>query len=124
MSIDKDEAQRIRSNLLNAPLAPGGYSHFINAGTDWVLDILEKEYLKQRLPAGAACFKYLQGPYGSGNPEPLIALPSHELVYADEVGQAHLRLRLASQGLPKGGTVGFELMESTSPASTIWTNSL
>jgi single-stranded-DNA-specific exonuclease len=33
------------------------------------------------------------GPYGSGNPEPLIALPSHELVYADEVGQAHMRLR-------------------------------
>jgi single-stranded-DNA-specific exonuclease len=33
------------------------------------------------------------GPFGSGNPEPLIALPSHELVYADEVGQAHLRLR-------------------------------
>jgi single-stranded-DNA-specific exonuclease len=33
------------------------------------------------------------GPFGSGNPEPLIALPSHELIYADEVGQAHLRLR-------------------------------
>ena len=34
------------------------------------------------------------GPFGSGNPEPLIALPSHQLVYADEVGQAHLRVRL------------------------------
>ena len=33
------------------------------------------------------------GPFGSGNPEPIIALPAHELVYADEVGQAHLRLR-------------------------------
>jgi single-stranded-DNA-specific exonuclease len=33
------------------------------------------------------------GPFGSGNPEPVIALPSHQLVYADEVGQAHLRLR-------------------------------
>lgn len=74
MSIDKDEAQRIRSNLLNAPLAPGGYSHFINAGTDWVLDILEKEYLKQRLPAGAACFKYLQGPYGSGKTQFIYSL--------------------------------------------------
>ena len=31
------------------------------------------------------------GPFGSGNPEPVIALPSHQLVYADEVGQAHLR---------------------------------
>jgi len=33
------------------------------------------------------------GPFGSGNPEPVIALPSHQLVFADEVGQAHLRLR-------------------------------
>ena len=33
------------------------------------------------------------GPFGSGNPEPVIALPSHQLVYADEVGQAHLRVR-------------------------------
>ena len=74
MAIDRDEAERIRSNLLNAPLAPGGYSHFINAGTDWVLDILEKEYLKQRLPAGAACFKYLQGPYGSGKTQFIYSL--------------------------------------------------
>src|SRR5712691_212606 len=36
------------------------------------------------------------GPFGSGNPEPVIALPSHQLVYADEVGQAHLRLRFKS----------------------------
>ncbi len=33
------------------------------------------------------------GPFGAGNPEPVVALPSHQLVYADEVGQAHLRLR-------------------------------
>jgi single-stranded-DNA-specific exonuclease len=36
------------------------------------------------------------GPFGSANPEPVIALPSHELVYAEEVGQAHLRLRFKS----------------------------
>lgn len=36
------------------------------------------------------------GPFGSGNPEPIIALPSHQLVYADEVGQAHLRVRFKS----------------------------
>jgi single-stranded-DNA-specific exonuclease len=36
------------------------------------------------------------GPFGSGNPEPVIALPSHQLVYADEVGQAHMRVRLKS----------------------------
>jgi single-stranded-DNA-specific exonuclease len=36
------------------------------------------------------------GPFGAGNPEPVIALPSHQLVFADEVGQAHLRVRFKS----------------------------
>src|SRR6202012_4871393 len=36
------------------------------------------------------------GPFGSGNPEPVLALPSHQLIYADEVGQAHLRLLFKS----------------------------
>jgi single-stranded-DNA-specific exonuclease len=36
------------------------------------------------------------GPFGSGNPEPTIALPAHTLTYADEVGQAHMRARLKS----------------------------
>jgi single-stranded-DNA-specific exonuclease len=36
------------------------------------------------------------GPFGSGNPEPVIALPAHQLVYADEVGQTHLRVRFKS----------------------------
>ena len=36
------------------------------------------------------------GPFGAANPEPVIALPSHQLVFADEVGQAHLRVRFKS----------------------------
>jgi single-stranded-DNA-specific exonuclease len=36
------------------------------------------------------------GPYGSANPEPVIALPLHQLVFADEVGQAHVRVRFKS----------------------------
>jgi single-stranded-DNA-specific exonuclease len=36
------------------------------------------------------------GPFGSGNPEPVVALPAHQLVYADEVGQAHMRVRFKS----------------------------
>jgi len=36
------------------------------------------------------------GPFGAGNPEPIVALPAHTLVYADEVGQAHIRARLKS----------------------------
>jgi single-stranded-DNA-specific exonuclease len=36
------------------------------------------------------------GPYGAGNPEPLLALPAHTLVYADPVGENHVRARLRS----------------------------
>jgi single-stranded-DNA-specific exonuclease len=36
------------------------------------------------------------GPFGAGNPEPVLALPSHQLLYADEVGEGHLRLRFKS----------------------------
>src|SRR5580693_5074963 len=36
------------------------------------------------------------GPFGSGNPEPTIALPAHTVTYAEEVGQAHVRVRLKS----------------------------
>jgi single-stranded-DNA-specific exonuclease len=39
------------------------------------------------------------GPFGPGNPEPVIALPAHTLIYAEDVGQAHMRVRLrASDG--------------------------
>jgi single-stranded-DNA-specific exonuclease len=34
------------------------------------------------------------GPFGAGNAEPVIALPAHTLTYAEEVGQAHMRVRL------------------------------
>jgi len=33
------------------------------------------------------------GPYGAGNPEPLLALPAHTLAYADPVGENHIRAR-------------------------------
>jgi single-stranded-DNA-specific exonuclease len=34
------------------------------------------------------------GPFGAGNPEPIIALPAHSVAYAEEVGQSHIRVRL------------------------------
>jgi single-stranded-DNA-specific exonuclease len=34
------------------------------------------------------------GPFGAGNAEPIVALPSHAIAYAEEVGQAHVRVRL------------------------------
>lgn len=36
------------------------------------------------------------GPYGAGNPEPVVALPSHAIAYADPVGENHIRVRLKS----------------------------
>ncbi len=35
-------------------------------------------------------------PFGNGNPEPVVALPDHQLVYAEEVANAHVRVRLKS----------------------------
>ena len=36
------------------------------------------------------------GPFGAGNPEPVLALPSHTIAYADPVGENHVRVRLRS----------------------------
>ena len=36
------------------------------------------------------------GPFGAGNPEPLLALPAHTLAYADPVGENHIRARFKS----------------------------
>jgi single-stranded-DNA-specific exonuclease len=36
------------------------------------------------------------GPFGAGNPEPVLALPAYTLVYADPIGENHIRARLRS----------------------------
>src|SRR5579863_6935118 len=57
------------------------------------------------------------GPFGSGNPEPVIALPAHTLVHAEEVGQAHMRVRLKSaDGAGIGGIAFRAAGKSTPPA--------
>src|SRR5581483_11525705 len=60
------QAKNIRSQLLNAPVAPGFYSHLINVGTDDILDALERNYFHGELADGIGCFKFLEGDYGSG----------------------------------------------------------
>jgi single-stranded-DNA-specific exonuclease len=42
------------------------------------------------------------GPFGSGHPDPLIALPAHRIAYAETIGQGHLRMSLAG---PDGTTL-------------------
>src|SRR5262245_23323577 len=66
IAIDKADAQRLVKTLLNAPIAPGKYSHFINVGTDHILDVLDQNYFRGDLAEGIGCFKYLEGDYGSG----------------------------------------------------------
>lgn len=44
----------------------------------------------------------LAGPYGAGNPNPMVALPNHTLTSAGVVGQNHMRVSLRGQD---GGTV-------------------
>lgn len=66
IEIPKFKAKRIRSQLMNAAVAPGQYAHFINAGTGGIMNIIESEYFKEELPEGMSCFKYLEGDYGSG----------------------------------------------------------
>ncbi|HZS65347.1 MAG TPA: single-stranded-DNA-specific exonuclease RecJ, partial [Xanthobacteraceae bacterium] len=43
------------------------------------------------------------GPFGAGNPEPVVAIPSHTIAYAEEVGQNHVRARLKGRD---GGAIG------------------
>lgn len=66
IAINKADARRIVSGLLNSPIAPGKYSHFMNAGTDHILDALDENYFRGELADGIGCFKYLEGDYGSG----------------------------------------------------------
>jgi single-stranded-DNA-specific exonuclease len=35
------------------------------------------------------------GPFGAGNPEPLIVIPDARVVFADVVGKDHIKLRVA-----------------------------
>lgn len=66
IAISANDARRLVNNLLNAPIAPGKYSHFINVGTDHILDALDHNYFRGQLADGVGCFKYLEGDYGSG----------------------------------------------------------
>jgi hypothetical protein len=66
IAITKGDAQRLVRTLLNAPIAPGKYSHFINVGTDHILEALDQNYFRGALADGIGCFKYVEGDYGSG----------------------------------------------------------
>jgi hypothetical protein len=66
IAISKTDATRLVRTLLNAPIAPGRYSHFINVGTEHIIEALDLNYFRGELAEGIGCFKYLEGDYGSG----------------------------------------------------------
>ncbi len=66
IQIDRPHALRLVRHLLNSPKAPGNYSHFINVGTDHIIDALDQNYFRGELADGIGSFKYLEGGYGSG----------------------------------------------------------
>jgi single-stranded-DNA-specific exonuclease len=50
------------------------------------------------------------GPYGAGNPEPMFALPSHIVSFADPVGSAHVRVRLRAGDGKQIGAIAFRAL--------------
>lgn len=74
LSFSKPEAVEILEKLSNAPIAPGGYAHFINVGTDPLLDILEEYYFREQLAKGLGSFKYQQAGYGGGKTQFILSL--------------------------------------------------
>jgi hypothetical protein len=74
IAITSAEAQRLITHLLNSPIAPGTYSHFLNVGTDHILDSLEENYFRGQLADGIGTFKYLEGDYGSGKTQFILSL--------------------------------------------------
>jgi single-stranded-DNA-specific exonuclease len=50
------------------------------------------------------------GPFGAGNPEPMFALPSHVVSFADPVGSAHVRVRLRAGDGKQIGAIAFRAL--------------
>jgi single-stranded-DNA-specific exonuclease len=51
------------------------------------------------------------GPFGAGNPEPVVALPNHTVAYADPVGEGHVRVRLRSGDGTMLNAIAFRALE-------------
>jgi single-stranded-DNA-specific exonuclease len=114
-----DLGQAVRQAVHEGLLLKGG-GHAMAAGVTLKRDALGpfRAYLEERLGAAVAAARLSDGlaidgaltaaaanletaallaragPFGAGNPEPVLGLPGHQLAYVDEVGAAHLRVRL------------------------------
>jgi single-stranded-DNA-specific exonuclease len=83
-----------------------GFRRFVEAafaGTGAALAAASELYLDTVASAGAANIALAQeiaaaGPFGAGNPEPVLGLADLRVAYADVVGKAHVKLRLEGGG--------------------------
>lgn len=62
-------------------------------------------------PAFVASFEEA-GPFGTGNPEPVFAFPYHALIFADVVGENHLRCRFKSNDGAELNAIAFRVVGS------------
>ena len=51
------------------------------------------------------------GPYGAGNPQPVLAFPNHAIQYAKRVGRDHVRFTIAAADGAKLNAIGFGIAE-------------
>jgi single-stranded-DNA-specific exonuclease len=72
LALPVEAARRDSARLIDGAIAAGGFNLAL-------ADLLSRA-----------------GPYGAGNPEPLLALPAHTLAYVDPVGENHIRARFRS----------------------------
>ncbi len=54
----------------------------------------------------------MAGPYGAGNPEPLLAIPDATVAFADVVGNGHVRLRLTGSDGARLDGIAFRAAET------------
>ena len=52
------------------------------------------------------------GPFGSGNPAPVFAFPSHRIVFADRAGNGHVRISMSSDGGGRLKAIAFRCADS------------
>jgi len=52
------------------------------------------------------------GPFGTGNPEPVLAVPDAQVLFADVVGQSHVRLRLAGGDGARLDAIAFRVADT------------
>ena len=101
-----DLGHAVRRAVASGLLIKGG-GHAMAAGVTLKADALGafRAYLEEVLADAVAAGRRedvllidgaltAAGPFGAGNAEPVIALPAHTVIYADEVGQSHMRARL------------------------------